>query len=253
MSQTFEGKVAVLTGGASGIGFETARLLVERGAEAVVLADFDEARGRAAEQALKEEGREALFIPTDVTLEDRVIAMVARIVEAYGHVDILVNAAGGPVRRNTFTDCTLETWNACFAQNVTGTFLCSREVLKHMATQGSGAIVNISSAAAYLGNPGGSVHYAAAKGAILSMTVGMGREFAARGIRINAISPGPFETPFQDKFATPQSRDKVLAKVPAGRIGHPREAAELIAFLLSDASPYVTGTTIRIDGGLTGG
>ncbi len=250
MTQEFAGKVAIISGGASGIGLETGLMLAERGAKGIIIADFDSIAGKEAEVRQREAGAEALFIQTDVTSEDAVVSMVNETRKRFGRIDCLLNAAGGPVARNPTTDCSLETWEACFALNVRGSFLCAREVLKIMIEQGSGSIVNVSSAAAYLGNPGGSVHYAAAKGAILSMTKGMGREFAERGVRVNAISPGTFDTPFQDKWATSASREQILKKVPAGRMGDPKEAAELICFLLSDASRYITGEVIKIDGGL---
>ncbi len=252
MTHNFTDQVAIISGGASGIGRETAVLLAERGARAIVVADFDATRGPETAAEIEACGTQALFVHTDVTNEDQVVSMVKKAQDTYGRIDMLLNAAGGPVCRNSFVDCTLETWESCMAQNLRGTFLCAREAVKFMLERGKGSIVNIASVAAYLGNPGHSVHYAAAKGGILSLTIGMGREFAAQGIRVNAVSPGPFDTPFQDKFATPESIKRVKERVPAARLGDPREAAELICFLLSDASPYVTGTTVRIDGAMTG-
>ena len=250
MTQTFEDQVAIITGGASGIGRETALLLAERGARAVVIADVDAERGPQVIQEVEVQGVQGRFVATDVTQQEQVVAMVRQTHEAYGRIDILLNAAGSPIERCSFLDCTLETWEACMAQNLRGSFLCAREVLRYMVPQRRGNIVNMASVAAYLGNPNSSIHYAVAKGGTVSLTVGMAREFAPQGIRVNALAPGAIDTPFHDKFSTPDFLERIVGMTPVGRMGTAREAAELIAFLCSDACRYLTGAVIRIDGGM---
>lgn len=250
MAQDFTNQVAIITGGASGIGRETALLLTERGARALIIADVDAERGPQVAEEVEAQGAQARFIPTDVTEEAQVMSMVRQTHSAYGRIDMLLNAAGSPILRCSFLDCTLETWEACMAQNLRGSFLCAREALRYMVAQRRGNIVNMASVAAYLGNPNSSIHYAVAKGGTVSLTVGMAREFAPQGIRVNALAPGAIDTPFHDKFSTPDFLERIAGMTPVGRMGTPREAAELIAFLLSDACPYLTGAVIRIDGGM---
>jgi 3-oxoacyl-[acyl-carrier protein] reductase len=250
MSQDFREQVAIITGGASGIGRETALLLAERQARAVVIADVDAERGPQVARDVEAHGARGLFVGTDVTVEEQVVAMVRQAHSTFGRIDILLNAAGSPIRRCGFLDCDLETWEACMAQNLRGSFLCAREVLRHMVRQRRGNIVNMASVAAYLGNPNSSIHYAVAKGGTVSLTVGMAREFAPQGIRVNALAPGAIDTPFHTKFSTPEFLERIVGMTPVGRMGTPREVAELIAFICSDACRYMTGAVIRVDGGM---
>lgn len=250
MVQPFEGQVAIVTGGASGIGRETARLFAERGMAGLVISDVDAQSGEQAVTEVQERGARGLFVDTDVTNEDRVRSMVEQAQREFGRIDVLLNAAGSPIRRCTFLDSDLATWQASLDLNVIGSYLCAREAIPHMLKQGKGSIVNIASVAAYMGNPHTSIHYAAAKGAVVSMTVGLGREFAERGIRVNAIAPGAVDTPFHDKFSPPGFLDRIMEITPMKRMGSPRELAELIGFLCSDACAYMSGAIVRVDGGM---
>lgn len=250
MVQPFEGRVAIITGGASGIGRETARLFAERGMAGVVIADLDAEGGEQAVSEVQERGAKGLFVDTDVTNEDRVKAMVEQAQREFGRIDVLLNAAGSPIRRCRFLDSDLATWQASLDLNVIGTYLCSREAIPHMLKQGKGSIVNIASVAAYMGNPHTSIHYSAAKGAVVSMTIGLAREFAEQGIRVNALAPGAVDTPFHNKFSPPGFLDRIMEITPMRRMGKPREVAELIGFICSDACAYMTGAIIRVDGGM---
>ena len=249
MIKDFSNKVAVITGGASGIGLSTAEQLAAGGAT-IVIADIDDTAGENAISSLKNSGEKHLYIHTDVTEESQVSALVHTVHSTFGRIDILLNGAGSPVKRSSFLETTLETWEACFAQNVRGTFLCSREILKYMVSAKQGVIINMASGAAYSGSPNSSVHYGAAKGAITTFTRGIAREFAKDGIRVNALAPGAVDTPFHTNYSPIGFLDKSTQSIPIGRAASSDEIAALIVFLCSDGCPYLTGSTIRVDGGM---
>ena len=249
MIKDFSNKVAVLTGGASGIGLSTAEQLAAGGAT-IVIADIDDTAGENAISSLKNSGEKHLYIHTDVTEESQVSALVQTVHSTFGRIDILLNGAGSPVKRSSFLETTLETWEACFAQNVRGTFLCSREILKYMVPAKQGVIINMASVAGIAGSPGFSVHYGAAKGAIMTFTRGIAREFVKDGIRVNALAPGAVDTPFHTNYSPIGFLDKSTQSIPIGRAASSDEIAALIVFLCSDGCPYLTGSTIRVDGGM---
>ena len=249
MTKDFSNKIAVLTGGASGIGLSTAEQLAAGGAT-IVIADIDDTAGENAISSLKNSGEKHLYIHTDVTEESQVSALVQTVHSTFGRIDILLNGAGSPVKRSPFLETTLETWEACFAQNVRGTFLCSREILKYMVSAKQGVIINMASVAGIAGSPGFSVHYAADKGAIMTFTRGIAREFVKDGIRVNALAPGAVDTPFHTNYSPIGFLDKSTQSIPIGRAASSNEIAALIVFLCSDGCPYLTGSTIRVDGGM---
>jgi NAD(P)-dependent dehydrogenase (short-subunit alcohol dehydrogenase family) len=243
----FHDKTILITGAGSGIGRSTALVFAREGAN-VVCADIDPDAERVANQVIQL-GAKASFVKCDVTNRVEVDAMVAQAISDFGHVDFELNAAGGALARKSFLEITNDLWERTYALNVKGTFNSAQAVIPHMLEKGGGVIVNIASVAARVGGAGNSVHYASSKGAVDTMTMGIGREFAGRGIRCLSISPGVVDTPFHKE--TP---DEVLSMyselTPMGRMAQPEEIAETVLFACSDAAPYMTADTIMVSGGL---
>jgi 3-oxoacyl-[acyl-carrier protein] reductase len=245
----FVGKTIVITGAASGIGRATALIFAREGAN-VVCADLDADGARRTAETIAQLGRKALALPTDVTQRPQVNDAIARAIEKFGAVDFLFNSAGAAFRRCTFLEIDDDLMDRTFDLNVKGTFHAMQAVLPHMLANGHGVIVNIASMSHKRGGPGASVHYAAAKGAVLTMTLGVAREFADRGIRCLSISPGPVNTPFATAAATsPEMVQKFIADVPMKRMAEPEEIGELVLFTCSDACPYMTADTVYVNGG----
>jgi 3-oxoacyl-[acyl-carrier protein] reductase len=249
----FAGKTIVITGAASGIGRATALIFAREGAN-VVCADINgqgvrETAAQVSASAGNLGGR-ALALPVDVTRRSEVDDLIARAIEAFGRVEFLFNSAGAAIRRAKFLEIDDALLAKTFALNVNGTFYAMQAVLPHMLENGGGVIVNMASMAHRRGGPGSSVHYAAAKGAVVSMTMGVAREFATRGIRALSISPGPIRTPFQAAAASsPELVQRFLEDVPVGRFGEPEEIGELVLFICSDACPFMTADTVYVNGG----
>jgi 3-oxoacyl-[acyl-carrier protein] reductase len=245
----FAGKTIIITGAASGIGRETALIFAREGAN-VVCADMNEAGARETASAVNGKGSQALAIKTDVTAQKQVEDMTRRALDAFGQVQFLFNSAGAAMRRAKFMEIDDALMRKTFDLNVMGTFYPMQAVLPHMLENGGGVIVNMASMAHRRGGPGSSVHYAASKGAVVSMTMGVAREYAAQNIRALSISPGPIQTPFQDAAATsPELYQKFLDDVPMKRFGKPEEIGELVLFMCSDACPFMTADTVYVNGG----
>jgi 3-oxoacyl-[acyl-carrier protein] reductase len=245
----FAGKTIVITGAASGIGRATALIFAREGAN-VVCADINEKGARETAAAVNSKGTQALALTVDVTQRDAVREMAARAIAAFGNVQFLFNSAGAAIRRAKFLEIDDALMEKTFALNVNGTFYAMQAVLPHMLANKMGVIVNMASMAHKRGAPGSSIHYAAAKGAVVSMTLGVAREFAKDGIRALSISPGPVQTPFQDAAqSSPELIKQFLADVPMGRFGEPEEIGELVLFLCSDACTFMTADTIYVNGG----
>jgi 3-oxoacyl-[acyl-carrier protein] reductase len=248
----FVGKTIIITGAASGIGKAAAAIFAREGAN-VVCADLNEdgARRTAAEIAgAGANAGKALALKTDVTVRGEVESMLRQAIEAFGTVHFQFNSAGAALRRAKFLDVDDALFEETFALNVKGVFYCMQAVLPHMQKNGHGVIVNMASMAHRRGGPGTSVHYAAAKGAVVSMTLGVAREFAHLGIRCLSISPGPIRTPFQDAAQTsPELLQKFLDDIPMRRFGKAEEIGELVLFLCSDACPFMTADTVYVNGG----
>jgi len=245
----FAGKTIVITGAASGIGRATALIFAREGAN-VVCADINEQGARDTAAAVNGKGSQALAVTTDVTSRDQVNAMIERALAAFGSVQFLFNSAGAAFRRAKFLDIDDALMEKTFALNVDGTFYAMQAVLPHMLKNRFGAIVNVASMAHRRGGPGSSIHYAAAKGAVVTMTMGVAREFAAQGIRALSISPGPIKTPFQDAAgSSPELVQRFLEDVPMKRFGEPEEIGELVLFMCSDACPFMTADTVYVNGG----
>jgi NAD(P)-dependent dehydrogenase (short-subunit alcohol dehydrogenase family) len=245
----FAGKTIIITGAASGIGRATALIFAREGAN-VVCADLNEQGVRQTAEQATAQGGKALPLRTDVTSRQQVDDMVRRAIDAFGTVHFQFNSAGAALRRSKFLEIDDTLLDNTFALNVKGTFYAMQAILPHMEKNRHGVIVNMASMAHRRGGPGSSVHYAAAKGAVVSMTLGVAREFAHLGIRCLSISPGPIKTPFQSAAQTsPELVQRFLDDVPMKRFGEPEEIGELVLFMCSDACNFMTADTVYVNGG----
>ena len=245
----FSGKTIIITGAASGIGRATALIFAREGAN-VVAADINQDGAAKTAAEVNAKGAQALSVPVDVTKRAQVDEMVRRALDAFGSVQFLFNSAGAALRRARFLEIDDDLYDRTFALNTKGVFHGMQAVLPHMLDNRFGVIVNVASMAHKRGGPGTSVHYAAAKGAVVSMTLGVAREFASSGIRCLSVSPGPIRTPFQEAARTsPEIMQRFLADVPMGRFGEPEEIGELVLFMCSDACPFMTADTVYVNGG----
>ncbi|MFE9700662.1 3-oxoacyl-ACP reductase [Streptomyces sp. NPDC006270] len=243
------GRTAVVTGAGSGIGLATARRLAAEGAH-VVCADVDEEHGKAA--AAEAAG---LFVRTDVTDAEQVDALFKAAFDAYGSVDIAFNNAGiSPPEDDSILDTGLETWRRVQEVNLTSVYLCCKAAIPYMRAQRRGSIINTASFVARLGAATSQISYTASKGGVLAMSRELGVQFARDGIRVNALCPGPVNTPLlQELFAKdPERAARRLVHIPAGRFAEPAEIAAAVAFLASDDSSFVNAADFLVDGGIAG-
>jgi NAD(P)-dependent dehydrogenase (short-subunit alcohol dehydrogenase family) len=248
LTQRLAGKVAVITGGASGIGLATARRFAAEGA-AVVIGDFNTQAGEAA--AVEVGG---LFVQVDVTDEAQVNTLFDTAKSTYGSVDIAFNNAGiSPPEDDSIETTELPAWERVQDVNLKSVYLCSRAALRHMVAQQSGSIINTASFVAIMGSATSQISYTASKGGVLAMTKELGVQFARQGIRVNALCPGPVNTPLlQELFASdPERAQRRLVHVPIGRFAEAEELAAAVAFLASDDSSFITASTFMVDGGIS--
>lgn len=245
----FRGKTIVITGAGSGIGRATALIFAREGAN-VVCADINESAVEKTAEDINAIGGQTLALAIDVTKRAAVEDMVQLAVDGFGRVHFLFNSAGAAIRRAKFLEIDDELFDKTFDLNVKGTLYPMQAVLPHMLANKFGVIVNMGSMSHRRGGPGTSVHYAAAKGAVVSMTMGVAREFAAQGIRALSISPGPVKTPFQEAAnSSPALVQRFLDDVPMKRFAEPEEIGELILFMCSDACEFMTADTVYVNGG----
>jgi NAD(P)-dependent dehydrogenase (short-subunit alcohol dehydrogenase family) len=247
LTQRLSGKVAVVTGGASGIGLATARRFAAEGAR-VVIGDFNPETGQAAAEEVG-----GLFVQVDVTDEAQVTALFDAAVEAYGSLDIAFNNAGiSPPDDDSIETTELPAWERVQDVNLKSVYLCSRAALRHMVAQQSGSIINTASFVAVMGSATSQISYTASKGGVLAMTKELGVQFARQGIRVNALCPGPVNTPLlQELFAKdPERAQRRLVHIPKGRFAEPEEIAAAVAFLASDDASFITASTFLVDGGI---
>ncbi len=246
----FTGKVVLVTGASSGIGRATAELFAEGGAKVAITYHHNEKGAHQVVAKINELGGQGLAIQADFTNHEAVKTTVERVEAELGAVDILVNNAGSLVERLRTAELTEARWDEVFALNVKSAFFAVQAVIPKMLEKKAGVIVNVTSIAGRNGGALGSIHYSAAKGAMLIMTKGLAKEFAAQGIHINAVSPGVIDTPYHETFSTPEAMKNFANMIPMGRVGTSAEVAKVIAFLASDASAYLCGETIEINGGM---
>src|SRR4028118_695834 len=246
-SREFEGKVALVTGGSSGIGKATALAFARAGAN-VVIASRRVTEGEQTVHEICERGGDAIFVKTDVSKASEVEGLMNRTIEFYGRLDYACNNAGTFVMGRLF-ELSEEEWDRTINANLKGVWLSLKYQLPIMLQQKEGVIVNMASMSAIIGNPGVSI-YSASKGGVVALTQSAAIEYAASGIRINAISPGVISTPMVDDIPTPLLED-IQSKHPMGRLGKPEEIADAVVWLCSDKASFVTGHNMVIDGGYT--
>ena len=254
MVERYSGKVAVVTGGAGGIGLATVRRLAAEGAR-VVVADVDKAAGQSA--AAEADG---LFVATDVTDQTQVEELFQTAVDVYGSLDLAFNNAGiSPPDDDSILETGIEAWRRVQEVNLTSVYLCCKAAIPHMLRQyesagRKGSIVNTASFVALMGAATSQISYTASKGAVLALSRELGVQFARQGIRVNALCPGPVDTPLlRELFAKdPERAARRLVHIPAGRFAQPEEIAAAVAFLGSDDASFITASTFVVDGGISG-
>jgi len=243
-----EGRVAVVTGGASGIGFACVQRLAAEGASLVIADVADE----AGEKAAAEVG--GLYVHCDVTSAEQVEALYARAVAHFGGLDVCVNNAGiSPPDDDSILETELDAWRRVQEVNLTGVYLCCKYGIPHLLDRGGGSVINTASFVAVMGAATSQVSYTASKGGVLALSRELGVQFARRGVRVNALCPGPVDTPLlRQLFASdPAQAERRLVHVPMGRFAAASEIAAAVAFLASDDSSYVTASTFLVDGGIS--
>jgi 3-oxoacyl-[acyl-carrier protein] reductase len=239
-------RVAIITGGAQGIGRAIALLLAQNGAH-IVIADINDKQAEETSQEIALLGRKTLAVKVDVSNFSEAANLGKTVIDAFGRIDILVNNAG-IARDELFLRMKEEEWDAVIAINLKSVFNCSKAVIRYMAKQRGGKIISVASVVGQTGSIG-QANYAASKAGIIGFTKTLAREFASRGIMVNAVAPGFIETDMTR--ALPEKvREGLMGNIPLGRVGTPEEIAEAVLFLSSNASNYITGQVINVNGGL---
>ncbi|MBN2467849.1 MAG: 3-oxoacyl-[acyl-carrier-protein] reductase [Deltaproteobacteria bacterium] len=241
-----DGKVAIVTGGAQGIGKEIARVLARNGAY-IVIPDISIVQAQQTAREIEELGRKSLAIQADLAQLSEAENVGKSVLDFFGQIDVLVNNAG-ITRDNLFLRMKEEEWDTVIGVNLKSVFNCTKAVIRHMSKRRSGRIINISSVVGQIGNAG-QANYSASKAGIIGFTKSMAREFGARGITVNAVAPGFIDTEMTRSLPE-RAREEFLKNIPLGRVGTPEEVAEAVLFLASDASRYITGQVINVNGGI---
>jgi len=245
-----EGRACLVTGGSTGIGAASAVALARAGADVGVGYHRSEADARKVADQIEALGRRAMLLEADVTDSARVDAMVGRFAQAMGRLDVVFANAGGLVRRSPIVEVADDLWREVFALNADSVFYTCRAALRVMLKAGRGSLIINASVAARSGGGGGSVPYAASKGALVSFTRGLAKEVAADGVRVNAIAPGVTDTPFHEKFTEPERMRMFHEKIPLHRFGSPDDIARAVVWLAGEADGFITGETVYLAGGV---
>ncbi len=248
MAGSFDGKVAFVTGGGSGIGAAAARILAREGAR-VAVTDINDEGGRRVVAEIADAGGQAVYLHLDVTAEDEVRAGIQETVDHFGRLDCAVNSAGINDLEVPPVDYSKDYWDRIIAINLTGVWLCVQTQVRQMLTSGGGSIVNISSGAGLQGRPH-KAPYAASKHGVIGITKSVAMAYGTEGIRVNAICPGLIDTPMSEPtLGDPKLAEQAIREQVMGRYAESREVGEVIAWLCSDAASYVTGVALPVDGG----
>jgi 3-oxoacyl-[acyl-carrier protein] reductase len=243
------GKVALITGASSGIGAATATVFAGLGAKVAIGYHNNQRGAEQVRDSIANAGGQVLAIQADVRQAAGIRALVQGATERFGPIDILVNNAGSLVERMKVLEITGEKWDNIMNLNLKSAMLCSQAVAPSMMERKRGAIINVVSIAGRNGGGPGAGAYAAAKGGLIAYTKSLAKEMALFGVRVNAISPGVIDTPFHEAFSTPEMMKNFVAGIPMGRTGQSMECATVIAFLASEASSFVAGETVEVNGG----
>ncbi len=241
----FEDKVAIVTGGARGIGFAISEKLARDGAT-VVIADIMEESARNAADGLAGKGLKSDFVAVDVSKTDEVQEKFSKVLDKFSHIDILINNAGVTADRLLMRMSEAD-WDKVLDINLKSVFNCAKAVSRAMIRTG-GIIVNIASIIGQIGNPG-QANYSASKGGVIALTKTLAKELASKNVRVNAVAPGFIKTAMTEKLSS-EVKEQMFAAIPLGRFGSPEDVSNLVAFLCSDESAYITGQVIRVDGGM---
>jgi len=242
--------VSLVTGASTGIGAAVAKTLALRGSYVAVHYCASEAEANKVVEQIVELGGRAFAIQADLARPDAAQSLIDAVLRRTNHIDVLVNNAGSMLSRRKLLEITDEFWNEVMETNMGSVLRISRAVAPSMIERRSGAIINVASVAARNGGSVGIIPYASAKAAVLCMTKGLAKELIQYGIRVNAVNPGVIDTPFHERFTSPEQMKTLVANIPQGRAGRPSEIASMIAFLASDDASHVIGETIEVNGGI---
>lgn len=245
-------KVAIITGSASGMGQAAAGLFANEGAS-IVVADIMVEAGEETALRIRDGGGKAIFVRTDVANEDEVKAMVDTAIDTFGHVDVLYNNAGiMPSNDGSVTDLSEDVWDRVMDINLKSAYLCSKYTIPYMVEQGKGSIINVASVVAFVGCTVPQDAYTVSKGGMLALTKSLAVQYGRRGVRCNAICPGPVETPLlRHLWTSEEARNLRLNRIPLGRFGEARDIIYMALYLASDESSWTTGAWLIVDGGIS--
>ncbi|MDF2961093.1 MAG: short-chain dehydrogenase [Paenibacillus sp.] len=246
---SFENKVVWVTGSSTGIGRAAALAFAEHGADTIIHCNSSVDEARKLEEEIQSRGRKCLLVQGDVANRLQVEAMVARIDETFGRLDVLINNAGALIQRARLEDLDEDLWDRIINVNLKSVYLVTKAALPLLKRSAKGRVINVTSVAARNGGGFGSIAYGAAKGGVSTMTRGLAKDFIEYNITVNAIAPGVITTPFHDRFTPPDIRAKTLSGIPMGREGTPEETVGAALFLASPYSDYITGEIIEVNGG----